>query len=541
MSKLSIDFGTTNTVVAAWREASGFAETLRLPGLSARGAVGRPLLVPSLLYVRDGAAGDVIAGQAVRAAGYDTRADQRFFSSFKRGIATRTRPLAREIDGVAWDEADAGAAFLRCVMSSAAEAEGGAAEEIVLTVPVHSFEQYLKWLRDEAGVAGDVPLRIVDESTAAALGYDVRTPGDLVLVFDFGGGTLDVSLVRMPLAEDGGGVVLESRRRISSNGGGPSGNAAEARVLAKAGRVLGGDDVDHWLLDEVLSRCGVDRTEAGGAYAQLKLACEAAKIRLSTRESAEISVLDPDTFDTYRATFTRSQLEDLLDEHGFYSAVQKTLNQVMRTARARGVFAEDIAAVLLIGGTSQIPSVQRMLRAQFGAERVRSDRPFEAVAHGALGLAAGMGLDDFLYHAYGIRHLSPISGRHEWEEIIAAGTRYPLNEPVQLVLTASRDGQEAVELVIGEVEESAGGVSEVMFGDRAILMVDGSVELRRVVALNDQNGARTVASLDPPGRAGEDRIEVVFGVDHNRTLLVTVYDLLTNEVLLQDLPVVELR
>lgn len=541
MSKLSIDFGTTNTVVAAWREASGSAETLGLSGLSARGAAGQPLLVPSLLYVRDGAAGDVVAGQAVRAGGYDTQADRRFFSSFKRGIATRARPLAREIDGVAWDEADAGAAFLRCVTSSAAEAEGGAAEEIVLTVPVHSFEQYLKWLRDEAGVAGDVPLRIVDESTAAALGYDVRTPGDLVLVFDFGGGTLDVSLVRMPLAEDGGGVVLESRRRISSNGGGPSGNAAEARVLAKAGRVLGGDDVDHWLLDEVLSRCGVDRTEAGGAYAQLKLACEAAKIRLSTRESAEISVLDPDTFDTYRATFTRSQLEDLLDEHGFYSAVQKTLNQVMRTARARGVFAEDIAAVLLIGGTSQIPSVQRMLRAQFGAERVRSDRPFEAVAHGALGLAAGMGLDDFLYHAYGIRHLSPISGRHEWEEIIAAGTRYPLNEPVQLVLTASRDGQEAVELVIGEVEESAGGVSEVMFGDRAILMVDGSVELRRVVALNDQNGARTVASLDPPGRAGEDRIEVVFGVDHNRTLLVTVYDLLTNEVLLQDLPVVELR
>lgn len=541
MSKLSIDFGTTNTVVAAWREAAGAAETLRLPGLSARGAADQPPLVPSLLYVRDGASGDAIAGQAVRAAGHDTRGDGRFFSSFKRGIAARTRPLAREIDGVAWDEADAGAAFLRCVMAAAAEAEGGSVEEIVLTVPVHSFEQYLKWLRDEAGLAGEVPLRIVDESTAAALGYDVRTPGELVLVFDFGGGTLDVSLVRMPITDEGGGVLLEGRRRPSANGGGPAGSAAEARVLAKAGRVLGGDDVDHWLLDEVLRRCGVTRAEVGAAYAQLKLACEAAKVRLSTHEAAEVSVLDPDTFETYRTSFTRSQLEDLLDEHGFYAAVQKTLNQVMRTARARGVFVEDVAAVLLIGGTSQIPSVQRMLRAQFGAERVRSDRPFEAVAHGALGLAAGMGLDDFLYHAYGIRHLSPISGRHEWEEIIAAGTRYPLDAPVQIVLTASRDGQEAVELVIGEVEESAGGVAEVMFGDRAILMVDGSVELRRVVALNDADGARTVATLDPPGRAGEDRIEVVFDVDRNRTLLVTVYDLLTNEVLLQDLPVVELR
>ena len=131
--------------------------------------------------------------------------------------------------------------------------------------------------------------------------------------------------------------------------------------------------------------------------------------------------------------------------------------------------------------------------------------------------------------------------RHEWEEIISAGTRYPLEEPVKLVLTASRDGQEAIELVIGEVEESAGGLAEVMFGERSILMVNGGVELRKVITLNDQDGARTVARLDPPGRAGEDRVEVAFMVDVNRTLRVTVVDLLNDEMLLDSVPVVELR
>lgn len=549
MTKIAVDFGTTNTLAAVWREATSTPETVRLPGLSAA-ADGQPPLVPSLLYVLDGAAGDVVAGQSVRSQGYDVAGDERLFASFKRGIAARSRPLARDIDGVAWDEPRAGEAFMAAVLEAAAGVEGGI-DELVLTVPVQSFERYLKWLRDETtltgaqGRAAVQRVRILDESTAAALGYDVRTPGELMLVIDFGGGTLDASLVRMPLADEGQGVVLEGGQRVASGGNGlgraASGGEVEARVIAKAGRVLGGDDVDHWLLDELLRRNGASRAEIGDAYSRLKLACEAAKVRLSERESAEVSVFDPDTYRTYRATFTRSQLEDLLDRNQFYSALQQTINQVLRGARARGIFPEDIGAVLLIGGTSQIPSVQRLVRTQFGADRVHQHKPFEAVAHGALKLAAGVGLDDFLYHSYGVRHLSPLTGRHEWEEIIPAGTRYPLDQPVELILTASRDGQEALELIIGEVEESAGGVAEVMFGERAILMVDGGIELRQVIALNDEEGARTVAHLDPPGKAGEDRVEVKFDVDRNRTLRVTVTDLLSNRVLLQHVPVVELR
>ncbi len=544
MKKIAVDFGTTNTVVAVWREAVNAPETLRLPGLSAPVGDSSPALVPSLLYVVDGVHGEVVSGQAVRAGGYDNQNDDRYFASFKRGIAASTRPLARVLDGVEWDESRAGEAFLSAVLSAVVAHEGGIIDELVLTVPIQSFERYLKWLRDEttvvsASLGSNIHrLRIVDESTAAALGYEVRTPGELVLVFDFGGGTLDVSLVRMPVAEEGGGVLLEDGKPTLA---GLHMGQTEARVVAKAGRVLGGDDIDHWMLEELLTRSGASRADVGDSYAQLKLAVEAAKIRLSDYESAEVSVFDPDAYRTFHANFTRSQLEDILDRRGFYSTVQKTIDKVMRAARARGIFPEDIGAVLLVGGTSQIPSVRRMVRTLFGSERVFEHKPFEAVAHGALGLAVGIGLDDFLYHSYGIRHLSPITGRHEWEEIIASGTRYPLEETVKLILTASRDGQEALELVIGEVEESAGGVTEVMFGDRAILMVNGGFEMRQVIPLNDQDGARTVAYLEPPGKAGEDRVEVEFNVDQNRTLRVTVYDLLTKRVLLRDVPVVELR
>jgi molecular chaperone DnaK (HSP70) len=541
MRKIAVDFGTTNTVVAVWREATSAPETLRLPGLSAPAAGVLPPLVPSLLYVVDGGRGEVIAGQAVRASGYDMQGNERFFASFKRGIAARARPLPRLIDGAEWNDARAGEAFLDAVLQAVLEQEDGAIDELVLTVPIESFEGYLKWLRDETGVIGGAVgrLRVIDESTAAALGYQVRTPGELVLVFDFGGGTLDVSLVSMPALGEGGGVLIEAGAPARSIA---SGDQAEARVLAKAGRVLGGDDIDHWLVDEVLRRNGISsRSDAAAVYWQLKAAVEAAKIRLSEHESAEVSVFDPDTPRTIHTTFTRSQLEDVLERHGFYSMIQKTINRVLREARARGIFAEDVGAVLLVGGTSQMPSVRRMLRTLFDAERVFEHKPFEAVAHGALGLAVGLGLDDYLYHSYGIRHLNPNTGRHEWEEIIPAGTRYPLGEQVSRILTASRDGQEALELVIGEVEEGASRIEEVIIRSQAIMLVKDGMEARRVVALNDADGARTVAHLDPPGKAGKDRVEVTFDVDRNRTLRVTVRDLLTKKTLLQNVPVVELR
>jgi len=544
MKKIAIDFGTTNTVVAVWREALSAPETLRLPGLSAPADDGLPALIPSTLYVSDGGSGKVIVGHEIHELGLDTQGDERYFSSFKRGIAASTRPLARTIDGTEWDDSRAAQAFLSRVLSAVVEQEQGSIDELVATVPIQSFERYLKWLRDEAVRAGPAiqRLRIIDESTAAALGYNIRSPGELVFVFDFGGGTLDVSLVRMPFSDEGRGVVMdpdsvtqtESARRISVA-------SPEARVIAKAGRALGGDDIDHWLLEELLERSNASRADVGDAYAQMKKAVEAAKIRLSTFETAEISVFDPDTYRTFHTTFTRSQLEEILDKREFFGAIQKTLDKILRSARASGIYPEDINAVLLIGGTSMMPSVKRTLRAMFPVERVYENKPFEAVAHGALGLAMGIGVDDFLYHSYGVRHLSPISGRHEWEEIIPSGVRYPLGDPVKLVLTASRDGQEALELVIGEVEESAGGVTEVMFGDRAILMVEGGMELRRVLPLNDNDGARTVALLDPPGRVGEDRVEVEFTVDQNRMLRVTVSDLQSKRVLLRDAPVVELR
>lgn len=557
--KIAVDFGTTNTVVAEWIEGLDQPQTLRLDGLTAPPLEGSPPLIPSLLYVQDGKNGQALAGWSVRAGGYDVRGDKRFFASFKRGIAARHRPFARDLDGEPWDEARAGHRFLQAVLEATAEmgrrAEGADAEaegedglpveELVLTVPIQAFERYLAWLTDAALSLPARRLRIVDEPTAAALGYEVREPDALVLVFDFGGGTLDIALVRTPaLGEGGPGVIYDvqsghARRRAP--GLSQPDSSRWAVVVAKAGQMLGGDDIDHWLIDDLYARHGVTRESAAGVYPQLRREAEALKIRLSSYPHATLAVFDADAMRTYHAAYTRAELEDLLDARGFFDKIQATIDKVLRAARQHGIHKEDIAHVLMVGGTSLMPAVRRLVRMNFGDAQIHQDRPFTAVAHGALSLAVGVKLDDFLYHSYGLRHLSPVSSRHEYYEIIPAGTRYPIEKPIEVTLCASRNGQEAIEMVIGEVEEGGTDLAEVYFGEHQIVLVENGSALRRVIPLNDREGARTIARLDPPGKAGRDRIRVEFTVDSNRALRVTVRDLSTRRLLLDNEKVVSLR
>src|SRR5512138_533562 len=177
--RLAIDFGTTNSVVARW--TADAHETVSLPGLSAD--TGETHLIPSLLYVRDGRTGDVVAGDAVQAGEYDRRQDNRLFRNFKRNISTTSTLEPRIIDGVPWTEAEAGAHFLKCLLK-ALPYKTNDIEKLVITVPVAAPENYLAWLQRTLNTLPPDCMRVVDESTAAALGYAVNDPGTNVLVID---------------------------------------------------------------------------------------------------------------------------------------------------------------------------------------------------------------------------------------------------------------------------------------------------------------------------------------------------------------------
>lgn len=523
---LAIDFGTTNTVIASWNAARNAPQPSAVPTLSS--PTGS---IPSLVYMAHGLQPEAaIVGQAVREGGYEGRHDRRLFRNFKRGVVQFPPPPARLIDETPWGDRQVADLFLNRVLERL-PIRPADIDTLAITVPITAFEHYVDWLKNALSKAGIENILVVDESTAAALGYAVTHPGALVLVVDFGGGTLDLSLIQLPQQREKAGNLLHLLRRDNA-----SDNVA--RVIAKGGRVLGGSDVDGWIMTELCHRTGIDSATLGDDLAPFLTACEEAKITLSTEEQTVIRCEVGGQAREF--PFTRAELEALLEARGFYAALRSLADKVLHEAGREGIYREDVAHVVLVGGTALMPSVGRALRRYFRGAEIRADKPFTAVAEGALQIAAGYGLKDYLVNSYGLRHLDSATGQHAYEEIIPMGTTYP-SEQVEITMGAAYNGQTEVEFVIGMLDpESASRIELRYEGGQPVFIAHAEGEANRVLAMNEFAPPISVR-LDPPGTPGPDRLRATFWVDDERRLRLSVTDLLSGRELVIDKPVVSVR
>lgn len=527
----AIDFGTSNTVITRWNGITQEAETLSIPTLSQQ--IGdNPPLIPSLLYVENASENRVIVGQAVRDSGLDLGNDPRFFRGFKRGIGAQIQGFLPELDEKTLTFEQVGQWFLNSLIEKLQTEKQESLDSLVLTVPVDSFESYRSWLNEVCQSWNIEQIRLLDEPTAAALGYGT-TEENLLLVVDFGGGTLDLSLVELNLdtPQQNQGFILKWGEKLFGSNSGQK--AKLARVLAKAGKNLGGSDLDIWLVNYF------HETQALPKSPLITRLAERLKIQLSSQTEATEIYFNDETFDSYELSLDRTKFEKILQQQQFFEQLDELMTQVLQQGRRNGIEVADIDAVLLVGGTSQIPAVQTWIQQYFPPDKVKCDRPFEAIAAGALQLAQGFELKDFLYHSYGIRYWNRRKNAHSWHTLIKAGQPYPMSNPIELRLGASVDNQPSIELIIGELGAETGGTEVYFDGDRLITRSLSSGETN-VQPLNDRDGARSIAELKPPGYPGSDRIKIDFWVDEQRFLRINVEDLLTDKLLLANQIVAQL-
>ncbi|MEN9202774.1 MAG: Hsp70 family protein [Thermostichus sp. DG_1_6_bins_120] len=518
---LAVDFGTSNTVVCYWDPLQESARTLTLPGLS-RQEQGHTV-IPSLVFVKG--AGHLLVGENVRSGRWGAVDPQRLFQGFKRELVADFVPPPRLLDGQRYDAETVAEAFLQAVMA-AVQKENLQPERLVLTAPVGSFERYLSWIRSVASSQGWDPVQIVDEATAAALGYAVTQPGALVLVVDFGGGTLDLSLVRTQPPQAGS----------------PS---LKAEVIAKSDAYVGGLDIDTWIAEYLLEQLGLSRAQVGSlGWLNLLEAAEQLKITLSSQSEALGSWFDDETLTAYELQLDRPTLEEILDNHQMLDQIRYCLDEVLLTAQAKGVSKNQIEQVLLVGGSSQLLAVQDLIRSYFGKKRVRCEHPFDAVALGALQLGRQVKLEDHLHHSYAIRLWDPLQKSYSYYPLFERGTPYPCQRAEPLILQVANDGQAEIRLDVGEVAQVA--QSEVVYdelGRMSSRQLTRQTDFRPLAKAAEPGAAPEpicLARLHPPGRVGEDRIRIDFAVDGSRRLLATVIDLQTQECLAKAQPVATL-
>jgi chaperone protein DnaK len=373
-----------------------------------------------------------------------------------------------QIDGREVTPPEVSAIVLKSLKERAEAHFGEPIEKAVVTVPAYFNDSQRQATKDAGRIAGLDVVRIVNEPTAASLAYGLqRIREGLIAVYDLGGGTFDISILRV---KDG---IFE--------------------VLATNGNThLGGDDFDRaivlWLLENIRARHQVDLTDDAEAMQELRLAAEAAKIRLSADERTSLTI----PFDrfTYRRDITRAELEQLIEK-----LVASTLTPCRMALADAGLAPADLDEVVLVGGSTRVPLVRRRVQELFGKTPHSQLNPDEVVALGAAvqaqilaGGITNMLLLDVTPLSLGIETLGGIVS-----VLIPRNTTIPTN--AREMFTTSVDGQRVVDMHV--------------------------VQGERELAKDCRSLARFELSGIDPMPAGMPKIEVVFLIDANGILNVT--------------------
>ena len=354
---VGIDLGTTNSVVSTLE--GGEPEVIP----NAEGARTTPSVVA---FSKDG---DVLVGSVAKRQAV-TNVD-RTISSVKRHMGT---DWTTEIDGKKYTPQEISARILQKLKGDAESYLNDKVTDAVITVPAYFNDAERQATKEAGEIAGLNVLRIVNEPTAAALAYglDKGKEDELILVFDLGGGTFDVSLLEVGKDEDGFSTI-------------------QVRATSGDNR-LGGDDWDQrvvdWLLEQVKSKTGADLSKDKIALQRLQEAAEQAKKELSSASSTNISLqylsVTPEGPIHLDEKLTRAKFEDLTSD--LLARTKKPFQDVIAEG---GIKVSDISEVVLVGGSTRMPAVAELVKELTGREPNKGVNPDEVVAMGAA-LQAGV-------------------------------------------------------------------------------------------------------------------------------------------------------
>jgi len=472
---IGIDLGTTNSAVAVVQAGD--------PTIIVNPEGGR--ITPSVAAISK--SGERLVGQSAKRQAILN--PERTVASIKRKMGTREKVT---IDGRDYTPEQISSWILEKLKRDAETHLGEPVTQAVITVPAY-FNDAQRTATKQAGeIAGLEVLRIINEPTAAALayGYQEQKKEAVILVYDLGGGTFDVSLLEVE-------VDKGSQERDVY------------QVLATSGDTrLGGDDFDerlmNYMADEFRKDSGIDLRKDAQAHQRLKEAAEKAKCELSTTEQTQVSLpfvtsVEGEGPKHLDMTITRAKFESLIKD-----LIERTTESIELALKDAKLAPADIDEVILVGGSTRIPAVQDLVRRVTSQEPKRGVNPDEVVAIGAAvqaaelakGGAASLQLLDVTPLTLGVETKGDV-----FDALVERNTNIPTK--TSRVYTTASDFQPSVEIVVLQGERARASENKLL----------GRFHLDGI----------------PPAPAGVPQIEVTFDVDANGILNVTAQDKATSK------------
>ena len=458
---VGIDLGTTNSEIATVK--NGKPEVIQ----NSEGS----RLTPSIVAFSK--TGEILVGEPAKRQAILNA--ERTVRSIKRHMGSDYKV---KIDNKEYTPQEISAFVLRKLKKDAEAALGGKITKAVITVPAYFEDSQRQATKDAGKIAGLEVMRIINEPTAAALAYGVdKGKEEKVIVCDLGGGTFDISLLEI------GGGVIEVKATSGNNH-------------------LGGDDFDqriiNWLIDNFKKDTGVDLSNDKQALQRLKDASERAKIELTTKMETQINLpyitADATGPKHLEVTLTRAKFESLIQD-----VVEKMREPIETVLSDTKITADDIDEILLVGGSTRMPIIQRFLKDIFHKEPSKAVNPDEAIALGAA-LQASILTGDIKKEVV-LVDVTPLSLGVEvkgglMHKLIKRNTTIPTKKSE--IFTTAEDGQPEVEINVLQGE-------------------------REIASENKSLGRFSLTGI-PPAPRGVPQIEVTFDIDSDGIVHVSAKD-----------------
>ncbi len=499
---LAIDLGNTNTVIAFQEEKGKDTTLIEIPGITSS-----PGVLPTAVWFEGEEKMARIGVSALKKRNF-SNSEIYFHSNFKRLIGN---PIERKNEKLL-SPIESGEKFFKILWANIPKELD--IKRLVLTAPIDTYKGYRKWLINLCNGLPINEIALVDEPTAAGIGINVPL-GSKIMIIDIGGSTIDMSVIKTqggegkaaPIAEllkfQGKDVSAISKQKIRC-----------AEIISKTGSKIGGKDIDQWIVNYFLPSNQDERNLSKAE--QLKFKFSEPKIKSERRYLITLFTSNNEEKEFF---MSKEIFEKILMENNLFCHLNSLLKDLLNEARGNFCKTDDLNSIVLVGGGTQIPLIKEWISNEISGIKINSPPPIESIAVGALAMTPGIKIKDILIKGISIKLFNKREQKHFWHPIFCKGQTWPTEKPFELILQASKNGQNTFEIIIGETKTRRD--FDVVFENGLPKLSEFQNE-EKVIKWNKKP---LKISLKNGCKIGEDSLKLYFRIAEDSTLYIRCQDI----------------
>ena len=500
---LAIDLGNTNTVVAFQDQEDISSILIEIPDITSS-----PGVVPTAVWFDEPSKIMKIGFSALKMRD-NTNSNLFFHSNFKRLIGNPFEKINNEnILG----PSECGEKFFKFLWDNIPQKYE--IKRLVLTAPIDTYKGYRDWLVHLCEDISVDEIALVDEPTAASLGINVPF-GSKIMTIDIGGSTIDMNIVKIDGGEGKSGPIAELLKFKGKDVSAISKQKIRcAEIISKTGSKIGGKDIDQWIVDYFIP---------DNKYAINLLEAEKIKCKLSSSaikyENKYPTKLLMEGYEEKEFYLSKEIFEKIVIENNLLNHLDSLLKDLLNEARGKFCTVDDLNVIILVGGGTQIPLIKEWIKKKISNIQIQSPPPIESIALGALAMTPGVKIKDILNKGISIRLFNKREQKHFWHPIFCKGQTWPTENPLKLILQASKNNQQIFEITIGETKRER---------EYDVIFEDGLPKLSEIQSQEEiikwkKKPLKIV--LKNKSNIGKDNLKLFFMINKKGFLLVECFDI----------------